>query len=53
MDLGAAVSSETPDYITNPSPCSFTYGCSTMGISKGCSDTYGSEFPASGLMLQV
>ena len=42
MDLGAAVSSETPDYITNPSPCSFTYGCSTMGISKGCSDTYGS-----------
>jgi hypothetical protein len=42
MDLGAAVSSETPDYITNPSPCSFTYGCSIMGISKGCSDTYGS-----------
>ena len=42
MDLGAAVSSEMPDYITNPTPCSFTYGCSTMGISKGCSDTYGS-----------
>ena len=42
MDLGGAVSSETPEYITNPSPCSFTYGCTTMGISKGCSDTYGS-----------
>ena len=42
MDLGGAVSSETPEYITNPSSCSFTYGCSIMGISKGCSDTYGS-----------
>ena len=42
MDLGGAVSSETPEYITNPSSCSFTYGCTTMGISKGCSDTYGS-----------
>ena len=42
MDLGGAVSSETPEYITNSSPCSFTYGCTTMGISKGCSDTYGS-----------
>ena len=42
MDLGAAVSSETPEYITNAPSCSFTYGCSIMGISKGCSDTYGS-----------
>lgn len=42
MDLGGAVSSETPEYITNPSSCSFTYGCTIMGISKGCSDTYGS-----------
>ena len=39
--FGAAVSSETP--ITLPILSnSFTYGCSTMGISKGCSDTYGS-----------
>ena len=35
MDLGAAVSSETPDYITNPTPCSFTYGCgSEIGTMK-------------------
>lgn len=41
MDLGAAVSSEAPDYTSIPN-CQATYGCSTMGISKGCSDTYGS-----------
>ncbi len=41
MDLGGAISSEAPEGANYPS-CVFTYGCSTMGISAGCSDTYGS-----------
>ncbi len=40
MDLGGAVSSENPGW--NSPACSFTYGCSYMGISAGCSDTYSS-----------
>ena len=41
MDLGAAISSEAPEGANYPS-CEFNYGCTTMGISAGCSDTYGS-----------
>ena len=41
MDLGGAISSEAPEGANYPS-CTFTYGCSIMGISAGCSDTYGS-----------
>ena len=41
MDLGGAVSSEAPEGANYPS-CTFTYGCSIMGISAGCSDTYSS-----------
>jgi len=41
MDLGGAVASEAPEGANYPS-CTFTYGCSIMGISAGCSDTYSS-----------
>ena len=41
MDLGGAISSEAPEGANYPA-CEFTYGCTTMGISAGCSDTYGS-----------
>lgn len=41
MDLGGAVASEAPEGANYPS-CTFTYGCTTMGISAGCSDTYSS-----------
>lgn len=41
MDLGGAVASEAPAGANYPA-CNFTYGCTTMGISAGCSDTYGS-----------
>jgi hypothetical protein len=41
MDLGSAVSTEAPEGWQN-NDCSFQYGCSTMGISAGCSDTYSS-----------
>ena len=41
MDLGNAVTSEAPDNANYPQ-CEFEYGCSIMGISAGCSDTYGS-----------
>ena len=41
MDLGGAIASEAPEGANYPS-CTFTYGCSIMGISAGCSDTYGS-----------
>jgi len=41
MDLGGAISSEAPEGANYPA-CSFTYGCTTMGISAGCSDTYSS-----------
>lgn len=41
MDLGGAVASEAPEGANYPS-CVFTYGCSIMGISAGCSDTYSS-----------
>jgi len=41
MDLGGAIASEAPEGANYPS-CTFEYGCSIMGISAGCSDTYGS-----------
>ena len=41
MDLGGAIASEAPEGANYPT-CNFEYGCTTMGISAGCSDTYGS-----------
>ena len=40
MDLGTANSTENP--WSNSPTCQFTYNCSYMGISAGCSDTYSS-----------
>ena len=53
MDLGAAVSSETPDYITNPTPVVLHMVVLRWELVKVVQTLTVPEFLASGLILQI